>query len=73
MIAYDVNMNAGGMELHLNALTVNLRITPMHLMVGLRGKETNICLWEMVRYTWEKHGITIGVHELVPCSTQWVC
>ena len=38
-------------------------------MVGLRGKEKNICLWDMVRYTWEKHRITIGVCELVHYST----
>ena len=37
-------------------------------MVGLRGKETNVRLWKMIRNTWKKHRITIGIREFVYCS-----
>jgi len=41
----------------------------MHLMVGLRGKETNICLWKVIRNTRKIHRITIDIREFVCCST----
>ena len=37
-------------------------------MVGLRGKETNVRLWKMIRNTRKKHRITIGIREFVYCS-----
>ncbi len=38
----------------------------MHLMVGLRGKETNVCLRKMVvTHTWEEHQIPINIRENV--------
>ncbi len=30
-------------------------------MVGLRGKETNVCLKKMVRHTREEHQITVDI------------
>ena len=65
MIPYDVNANCGGTKLHLNALTANLQIPTMHLMVSLRGKETNVRLRKMVRHTREKHQIPINIREFV--------
>jgi len=38
-------------------------------MVGLRGKETNVCLWKVIRNTKKIHRITIGIREFVYCST----
>jgi hypothetical protein len=68
MLPDDIDMNAGGTKLHLNALTVNLRITSMHLMVGLWGKETNVSLWQVIGNTGKVHRISIGIREFVYCG-----
>ncbi len=68
MILYDVNANCGGTKLYLNALTINLHKPTMHLMVSLRGKEMNICLWKVEGNAREEHRLTISVSKFVNCS-----
>ena len=34
-------------------------------MVGLRGKETNVCLWKVIRNTGKIHRISIDIRKFV--------
>ncbi len=65
----DCDANSRGTQLHLDAFSVKLGITTVHLMACLRGEKANVCLWKVIEYASEEDWFTVSVSKFVQCSS----